>query len=183
MAQKSTIYKVNLTVNDFEENRYHSFDLVIARHPSETPQRLCARLLAFTHQADEELMFTRGLCVEEEPEIWRKNDNGDIESWIEMGQPSLKRVRQACAKANHVAIYTYEDRTTQNWWSKAQKDLARFDNIAVYNWAPNAIKPISDLLKRTMEISVTREGETLQIAIEGHYLEIEASILKGRHLS
>ncbi len=42
--------------------------MTLARHPSETQERMTLRLLAWIKYADERLQFTRGLSAEDEPE-------------------------------------------------------------------------------------------------------------------
>ena len=70
MALKSTIFKANLQIADMDRNYYRDHALTIARHPSETDERMMVRLLAFALHADEALIFTRGLCVDQEPALW-----------------------------------------------------------------------------------------------------------------
>lgn len=85
MALKSIIYKVSVLLADMDRAYYNNLELTIARHPSETDQRLIARILAFILNADENLRFGRGLSDEKEAAIWRINYAEEIELWIELG--------------------------------------------------------------------------------------------------
>ena len=71
MAVKATIFKAALHIADMQRGYYHDHVLTIARHPSETDERMMVRLLAFAMNADESLTFGAGLSNEEEPDLWR----------------------------------------------------------------------------------------------------------------
>ena len=61
MALKATIYKAVVNVADIDRNQFLDASLTLARHPSETQERMMLRLLAWIKYADERLQFTRGL--------------------------------------------------------------------------------------------------------------------------
>jgi len=98
MALNATIYKAELQVSDMDRHYYATHTLTVARHPSETVERLMVRLLAFALYADERLEFGKGLSDGDEPALWRKAYSGDIEQWIELGQPDEARIRKACGR-------------------------------------------------------------------------------------
>ncbi len=75
MALKATIYKATVNVADLDRNQFLDASLTLARHPSETQERMMLRLLAWLKYADERLQFTRGLCADDEPEAWLRNDH------------------------------------------------------------------------------------------------------------
>jgi len=54
------------------------------------------RIIAFALNAHEQLAFTKGLCVDDEPEVWQKSLTDEIELWIDLGQVDEKRIRKAC---------------------------------------------------------------------------------------
>lgn len=97
MALKATIYKAMVNVADLDRNQFLDSNLTLARHPSETQERMMLRLLAWIKYANERLHFTRGLSAEEEPEIWQRNDHMGIDLWIELGLPEERRVKKPAA--------------------------------------------------------------------------------------
>ena len=105
MAQKSTIYKAELSISDMDRHYYETHKLTVAKHPSETDERLMVRLLAFALSAREQLEFSKGLSSDDEPDVWEKSLSGEIELWITLGLPSEKIVRQSCGKAREVVVY------------------------------------------------------------------------------
>lgn len=96
MALKATIYKATVNVADLDRNQFLDASLTLARHPSETRERMMLRLLAWLKYADERLQFTRGLCADDEPEAWLRNDHLGIDLWIELGLPDERRIKKAC---------------------------------------------------------------------------------------
>ncbi|MCP3669955.1 MAG: YaeQ family protein, partial [Gammaproteobacteria bacterium] len=105
MALKATIFKTEIQVTDMDRNHYQNYAFTIARHPSETDERMLARLLAFSMHAEESLTFTKGLSTDDEPDLWQKSLSGEIELWIDLGQPDEKRIRRACGRARQVVVF------------------------------------------------------------------------------
>src|SRR4051794_5320453 len=102
MALKSTIYKADLQIADMDRHYYQDHSLTLARHPSETDERLMVRLLAFVRHANESLIFAKGLSDVDEPDLWQKDLTGAIELWIDVGQPDERRMLKACGRASQV---------------------------------------------------------------------------------
>ncbi len=72
MAQPSTTYKFELNLTDLDRGVYESVKQTIARHPSETEERMTVRLLAYAFWYNEQLSFGRGLSDVDEPALWEK---------------------------------------------------------------------------------------------------------------
>lgn len=160
MALSATIFKAELDIADMDRPYYGSHTLTLARHPSETDERMMVRLLAFARHADEALGFTRGLSTEDEPDLWQKDLTGAIQLWIEVGQPDARRLRKACGRARQVIVYAFGGRTADIWWQKTAKDLARLDNLSVFAIPGAASLALAALAQRSMRLSCTiQEGE------------------------
>jgi hypothetical protein len=123
MALKATIYKAAVNIADMDRNFFQDCNLTLARHPSETEQRMMLRLLAWICHADERLMFTKGLSADDEPEIWLHNYHNGIDLWIELGLPDEKRLKKACNQASLVILYTYGDRAASVWWQQIKSKI------------------------------------------------------------
>ena len=91
--------------------------------------------------------------------LWRKDLTGNIEVWIEIGQPDEKQIRKACGRAKEVIIYTYNGNSANAWWKKIHDDVTRFRNLSVINLPTDAIQEIAALSQRTMDFRVpSKEG-------------------------
>jgi len=160
MALTATIFKAVIQVADMDRGYYGTHSLTIARHPSETDERMMARLLAFALQASEQLEFTKGLCADDEPEIWAKSLAGDIELWVEVGLPDERRIRKACGRAARVVVYAYGGHQAQLWWERTRADVARFSNLEVFELPQESTRALAGLASRTMQLQCTvQEGQ------------------------
>ena len=162
MAQKATIYKVELSVSNMDRHYYETHKLTVAKHPSETDERLMVRILAFALNAHEQLEMTKGISTDDEPDIWQKSLSGELELWVALGLPSEKIVRQSCGKANAVIVYCYGGRTAEMWWDKIKNSTTRFDNLQVINFTEADTGELSNLANRSMKLQVNiQEGDVL----------------------
>ena len=157
MAISSTINKVSLTIADMDRHYYQSHDLTLAQHPSETNYRFMIRLIAFAVNASDQLVFTKGLSTDDEPDLWAKALTDEIDLWIDLGQPDEKRIRKACGRAKQVIIYTYHAPKAKVWWDKQQASLKRFSNLAVFQIHAEGVEA---LMNRSMQLQCTiQDGE------------------------
>ncbi|SHL37565.1 Uncharacterized conserved protein YaeQ, suppresses RfaH defect [Roseovarius litoreus] len=162
MAQNATIYKVELSVSDMDRHYYETHKLTIARHPSETDERMMLRIVAFALNAHEHLEMTRGLSTDDEPDIWQKSLSGELDVWVTLGLPSDKVVRQSCSKAGRVILYPYGGRTAEIWWDKIKGSTARFDNLQVIGFSEAETGALAKLARRAMKIQVNiQDGEVM----------------------
>ena len=179
MAIKSTIFKAELQITDMDRNYYQDHALTIARHPSENDARMMLRILAFALHAHERLGFTRGLSNEDEPDLWQKNLSGEVELWIDLGQPDEKRIRRACGRADQVIIYTYNRTAAESWWLKLQGKLQRFANLSIYHIDDHTLAALSDFSQRSMQLQITIADGTALLSDGIRSLEITPATTKA----
>ena len=154
MALKATIYKASLQVSDIDRNYYGEHQLTLARHPSETDERLMMRVLAFALNAHEHLQFGKGLSDQDEPDLWQKDLTGQVLHWIDVGQPDEKRLIRASGKADRVTVYTY-GRGSEMWWGASAERLARARNLEVWRVPVEATDSLGKLAERAMQLQCT----------------------------
>jgi uncharacterized protein YaeQ len=167
MAQKATIYKVELSIADMDRHYYETHNLTVAKHPSETDERLMVRLLAFALNANEKLEFTRGLSSDDEPDIWQKSLSGELELWVTLGLPGEKIIRQSCGKANEVIIYCYGGRTAETWWEKVKNSTTRFDNLQIINFSETDTNELGKQVSRSMKLQVNIQDGDVMVSVDG----------------
>ena len=172
MAQKSTIYKVELSVADMDRHYYETHNLTVAKHPSETDERLMVRILAFALNAHEQLEFTRGISTDDEPDIWQKSLSGELELWVALGQPGEKIVRQSCGRSNEVIIYCYGGRTAEMWWKKIKDSTTRFDNLQVINFSKEETSELGKLASRLMTVQVNIQDGDVTVGVDDNVVSI-----------
>jgi len=166
MATKATIYKALLNIANMDNHYYAEHNLTMAKHPSETDLRLMVRLVAFILNADEELVFCKGISQEDEPDLWKKSLGGDIELWIDLGQPDEKRIKKACGRSEQVIIYTYQEGMAASWWKSIETSLTRFSNLQVIHLEIDG--DIELLAKRAMSLQANISDSELTLIDEEH---------------
>jgi len=164
MATKATIYKALLNIANMDSHYYAEHNLTLAKHPSETDLRLMVRLVAFILNADEELEFCKGISQDDEPDLWQKSLGGEIELWIDLGQPDEKRIKKACGRSEKVILYTYQEGMASSWWKQIQTSLTRFDNLQVIHLDIEG--DIEELAKRSMSLQANISDNELTLINE-----------------
>jgi uncharacterized protein YaeQ len=162
MVQNATIYKVELSISDMDRHYYATHKLTVAKHPSETDERLMVRIIAFALNAHENLEMTKGLSTDDEPDMWQKSLSGELDVWVTLGLPSEKVMRQSCSKADKVIIYPYGGRTAEIWWDKIKKSATRFENLHVMNFSAEDTGNLTKLASRAMKLQINiQDGEVM----------------------
>ena len=176
MALKSTIFKLELQIADLDRNYFQNHALTVARHPSETDERMMVRVLAFTMFADDALAFGKGLSSEDEPDVWARDLTGAIDRWIEVGLPDERRVRRACGRAGQVVVVTYGGRVADMWWQQNKTALTRQDNLTVINLTTDDSRALAALAARGMQLQCTLQDSELWYIVTGQNTRITPEI-------
>lgn len=179
MAQNSTIYKVELSVSDMDRHYYETHKLTVAKHPSETDERLMVRIVAFALNAHEHLELTKGLSTDDEPDIWQKSLSGEIDVWVALGLPSEKVIRKSCSKAAKVIVYPYGGRTAEVWWDKVKNGTTRFDNLRVINFSEPDTAALAKLASRAMKLQVNVQDGDVMVSLDENVVYVAPVTWKG----
>jgi uncharacterized protein YaeQ len=164
MAIKSTVFRASLQIADMDRALYATHQLTLARHPSETDERMMMRLLAFAlrvpvDDADGALVFARGLSDAEEPDLWQHSLDGRLRQWIEVGQPDERRLARACGRADRVCLFVYSA-AAPIWWAGLVNKVTRLNNLAVWQVPAAQSTALAALAERSMQLQVTvQEGQ------------------------
>ncbi|MDO8414122.1 MAG: YaeQ family protein [Gallionellaceae bacterium] len=179
MAIKSTIFKVNLQIADMERHYYADHALTLARHPSETDERMMVRLLVFALHAHQYLEFGQGMTADDEADLWQKDLTGAIELWIDVGLPDEKLIRKACGRANQVLVYAYGGRTAEMWFAQNSSQFERLKNLTVINLPSASTRPLAELAQRTMQLQCTIQDGQVWLGDGNSSVQVERVVLKS----
>lgn len=171
MAIKPTIYKLRIAISDLNRNYYDSVNLTVALHPSETMERMMARIVAYCLNAQEHLMFTRGLSEVEEPDIWVKTLDDQITLWVDVGEPAPDRIKKSSRLAPKVKVYSFNSKSDM-WWGKSSDKVRQFKNVQCYQFDWPQIQTLATLVKRTMDWSLSISGDTVYIVADNQECEV-----------
>lgn len=177
MAIKPIIYKQRIALSDLERNYYDSLNLTLALHPSETLERMVARVLAFCLNAQEGLRFTKGLSAIDEPAIWFKALDETIELWIDVGEPAVDRVKKASHQSRQVKVYTFNSKSDV-WWTQSQSKLGKL-NVEVVRFDYAQVQELAEQIERTADWSITITGQSAYVATSKGEVEVTWDVLKA----
>ena len=183
MALKATIHKANVQLADMDRQIYGDHGVTIARHPSETDERMMIRLLAFAlnvpasndHGA---LEFAKDLWDVDEPGLWRRDLTGQIEHWIEVGQPDDKRLMRVTPRSGQVSVYSFSA-STPIWWSGIATKVTRARNLSVWQVPAEQSQELATLAQRSMQLQVTVQDGNVWIGDGQRSVEVTPVRLCG----
>ena len=176
MALKSTIYKIDLNIADMDRQYYAQHSLTLAKHPSETDERMMVRLIGFALYANEALIFGKGLSDDEEPDLWHKDLTGEIQLWMDVGLPTEKDIRKACGRSRQVVVVIYGGRIADMWWDTNSKGLLKIHNLTVINLPET--QELASIANRGMQISLTTQDKQILVSHDGGSFDVTPIMLK-----
>jgi uncharacterized protein YaeQ len=176
MAIKATIFKATLQIADMDRNVYADHAVTIARHPSETDERMMMRLLALALHVPANtdhgtLEFAKGLWDPDEPDLWHKDLTGQLVHWVEVGQPDDKRLMKACGRAARVTVIAFSG-SAPIWWSGVKNKLTRARNLQAWSIDSAQSQALAELAQRTMQLQVTVQDGAVWVGDGARTVEI-----------
>jgi len=175
MAQPCIIYKANVQLSDVDRNIYESLQTTIAKHPSETEERMLVRLLAYAVCHESDLVFTKGVAAGAEPDLWAIGPDGRVQTWIEVGLPDVERLIKASRHAEQVILFAFG--SSRNIWEKQLVKLSGIDNVKIYGIEQQFISPLIAALQRSINWSLTITEGSLYLTVNGETIESHLAIL------
>lgn len=170
MALKPTIYKFRISLSDLNRNYYDTLNLTLAQHPSETIERMMVRVLSYCINAQENLFFTKGLSEVDEPDMWVRSMDEQTLLWIDVGEPSVDRVKKATRLAKKVMVYSFNSKSDV-WWMQLQNKM-KLLAASFFQFEWEEIEALAAMVQRTMDMSVSITGDSAFVATESGECEI-----------
>jgi len=183
MAIKSTVFKAALQIADMDRGLYADHPLTLARHPSETDERMMVRVLAFALNVpaddhDGALLFGRGISDTDEPDLWQHSLAGELRHWVEVGQPDDRRLARACGRADRVTLYCYSA-ASSIWWAALQGKVARLSNLAVWQLPAEQSRELAELAERSMQLQITIQDAQIWVGNGRRSVEVHPQALQS----
>ena len=179
MALKSTVFKAELQVNDLDRHYYGTHPLTLARHPSETDERMMMRILAFALNADPALAFAGDVSAQDEPSLWIKDLTGSIRLWIEVGLPEPRLLRKAAGRSDAVIVYAY-GRGADLWWADAAPTCTQIDSLAVWKLPQPTSQALAALAQRSMQLQCLVQDGDITFSDASTTLDVDCVRIKAR---
>lgn len=183
MALKATIYKAQINLADMDRHVYAEPAVTIARHPSETDERMMIRVLALAlgwpaDTSEGTLELAKDMWEPDEPALWHKNFSDEILQWVEVGQPDDKRLMKASGRARQVRVWAFQS-STPIWWDNLANKVSRAQNLQVWQVPTEQSQALATLAQRSMQLQITVQDGTAWVNDGQQTVEITPVCLKG----
>ncbi|PJI50925.1 MULTISPECIES: YaeQ family protein [Pseudomonas] len=177
MAQSATPYKADISLTDLDRGVYETLRFTVARHPSETEERLAVRLLAYVIWYNEQLAFGRGLSDVEEPSLWEKSLDDRVLHWIEVGQPDADRLTWCSRRCEKLTLVAYGN--LRVWTTKVLDSVRHLKNLNVVAMPQEALEEVSRDLPRSINWTVMISEGTIFVTDDRGQHELQVEWLMG----
>jgi uncharacterized protein YaeQ len=169
VALGATIYTFKIELADSDRGVYLPLELRVARHPSETEDRLLTRVLAYCLEYTEGINLSNGLSEPDEPAISIRDLTGLLKSWIDIGTPDAARLHRAAKLAPRVAIYTHKD-GPQLASRLSVERIHRAEQMELYALDRDWLAALAARLTRRMEFALTVADRHVYLSLGGETL-------------
>lgn len=185
MAIKATIYKAKIQFSDLDRNVYADHAVTLARHPSETDERLLVRLLVFAWNApasaeDSPLEFAKDIWEPDDASLWQKSPTGRVLHWIDVGQPDERRFLRVSARVDRMSVYGFGTGAPL-WWKDLEPRLTRVRNLTVWRIPSPQSQALAGLAQRTMQLQITVQDGVTWVEDGTRSVEVAPERLRGPH--
>ena len=164
MALGDTIYVFDIELANSDRGVYQSLNLRIARHPSETAERMLTRMLAYCLEYTEGITLTSGISDPDAPAIAVRDLTGALLVWIDVGAPEAPRLHRASKAAQRVAVYTHKD-AAQLAARLAGERIHRLDALELYAMDFEWLSNLAVRLQRRTTFSLTVSEQHLYLSL------------------
>ena len=182
MALPSTVYRATIQLSHVDRGIYETIQATLARHPSETAERLVLRLLAFAICYTPDVAFTRGVGAGDEPDLWVKGGDGRVALWIEVGTPEPERLLKAARHAGRVVLLASAP-NRHRWDEQHLPRLAGAANLTVIGLDFAFVRQLACGQERSITWDVAISSDTLYVTSGGETLGTPLELLSGPSLS
>ncbi len=178
MAKSASIHRASVNLSNVDRNHYAQFSTTLARHPSETAERMVGRLIAYALSYEEGMTFGRGVSHVEEADVWVKTPDDRVSLWVEVGLPDPERLVKASRHSERVVLYAFGP-TLRRWVDQNMDRLQQLENLSVYGLDFDFIKTLAQLTERNMDWVLTLMEGRIFLCTGDRTLEADLLNLQG----
>jgi len=166
MSHGHTLYRFQLELSDIERSVYESLDFRLSLHPSESLSFLLTRMIAYALNFEEGLNFSaKGLGDPDEPCLSKEDPRGGKSLWIEIGNPSARRLHKAAKSSKKVKVYTYKNPELL-LEELAREKIHHADSIEVTSLTSSFLEMLESKIQKDNRWGLVRDQGSLSIQIE-----------------
>jgi uncharacterized protein YaeQ len=173
MALPSKLYRFKIELSDLEKATYQSLDFRVAQHPSESLTYLLTRVFAYALSYEEGIEFSAaGLGDPDSACIRVINANGGHKLWIEIGNPSARKIHKASKASDKVKIYTYKD--PQVLLNELNSEpIHRKDEIEIFSMSSNFFDQLEKQMQKENRWTIINMDGAVMVNGDGFDLQCD----------
>jgi len=170
MALPPTLYDLQLTLSDPDRRVEVRSSLKLARHPSETSERLWLRLIAYFWRYDERLSFHPGLADADEPDLFSTDLTGRTTRWLRVGKADPAKVRRAVTQhsgATVSVLFESEARLASFVEEAAAGSVTHLEAVELGAVDQQLLRSLGRLETRRFKVGATLVGDHVYLDVNG----------------
>lgn len=167
---------MKIDLSDMAREVYDTLNLTIARHPSETVERMMVKVMAYCLNSRDQLVWCKGLSDTEEPDLWQHSLDGNLELWIDVGETAMERIKKTSRMAPEVKVYSFNSKA-DTWWELNRSSYSKL-SASIYQFQWDHIEALANMAERTMELSITISDQSAYIATQQGECEVSLQQLQ-----
>ena len=174
MALPSKLHHVDLQFSQADLGVAGEVSLKVARHPSETMERLWLRILAYAWKWREGMAFGPGLCEPDAPDLAAVLPDGRTAALVRVGKPDAQRIERDVNQnaGAEVAVLFESPRRLEAFLAEARE--GRLERAAGADLAavdPALLRDLAAHEDRRIRASVTVVADHLYVEADGRTLD------------
>jgi uncharacterized protein YaeQ len=162
----ATIYNFETELSDVDRGVYETFSVRLARHPSETPEFMVTRFLAYCLEFTEGITLTEGISAGDEPAVLVRDLTGRITAWIEVGMPEAQKLHRGSKLAGRAAVYTHRNIAKVLEELNGTK-IHQAAHIPIYEFGRAFIEQVASAIQRREQVTMSINERQLHLDLSG----------------
>ncbi len=170
------LYRFQIDLSDIDRGLYEALDFRVVQHPSEILSFLLTRVLGYTLSYNPDLKFSAiGLGDPDTPALQSTNVNGAIDLWIEVGNPSARKLHKATKTAKQVVVYTYKSADVLIADIK-NNSVHRAGEIKIYSFSTKFLETLEKLLRKNNRWSILIQQGQMDVNVGEETVSMELTV-------
>ncbi len=174
MALPSTLHHVELNLVQADLGVERRLALKVARHPSESLERLWLRVLAYALFWCEGIGFGPGLCQADEPDLSARDAGGEEVLRVRVGNPEPARIQREAdrsPRARMAALFESPRRLAAFVEEARAAGLSRLGRVELLAVEPALLQALAAIPERRARVALTVSGDHLYLELGGRNLD------------
>jgi uncharacterized protein YaeQ len=174
MALPSILHHLDLRFSQVDAGVEGQVSLKIARHPSETMERLWLRILAYVWKWREGMAFGPGLCEPDAPDVAAALPDGRTSVLVRVGKPDAQRIERDVNQNAGAEVAVLFDSPRRLAAFLAEAHDGRYTRAAAVDLAaadPGLLAELGSREERRIKASITLVADHLYVEVDGRTID------------